>query len=678
MHGFARWSVNRAAPVAPVDGFPALNPQEQLKVHAGSGQERYRAALATKQALLEQRRATENNDSYQQRNASPTKSRSSNNLPRPTGVLSGAQNLPPHVLNTEQPQRESRSQTPESLRIEADEKEQVKEESLYYPNKKTEKAKKGRKVVDVDAVKRISTFIQEMVDENEPVIRELKKPSEKEKNDQENRQRKKDARALLESMLENNSKIHQFRKPLWRHKMEGNLNPNPDELLKGKALFRVAVYMVIFAYTGPYLEWKRKKLASREKETNELNKALTVFADSCDTWVAKSIEMPLLSITRDRSLDFNPEQLLVGQEKGIATRMMQFKVRLKALINDFINAEKPGHILDFLGLLVFDGNYFADDFLPKSEKESLEFDQFGGTRNMFSKVSISEEEKFQLAGATSSSGVPKLNLGSFASSRLSHFGPDVIMVHGELLRITRVKMILMSYVYVRILIGHVILSPWYCNIGAKHDSKDDPSFTRRKVYNLRILASIVYEILRRADPQLPPVSHQDKGSATNNGGGVKGGTRNDDGDDTKNADGEIEPVEKSFLQRTWEYFTKPLNSELLTLQKDENQLILEQLLKRRRVYESVEELHEYLFPSSFFDSQKGLLDEWTSYLFPILSSALNSLSVAVLHRKLYPGNVFLCRQKVQDIQTEREVRKQVQAEIEEGRLTRRGIDVDES
>ena len=65
----------------------------------------------------------------------------------------------------------------------------------------------------------------------------------------------------------------------------------------------------------------------------------------------------------------------------------------------------------------------------------------------------------------------------------------------------RVRMVLQNYLLIRILLNRVLLSPWNCSVCAKPSTDRVPTV----LLNQRILASVLYEIIRTVDNTLPPI-----------------------------------------------------------------------------------------------------------------------------------------------------------------------------
>lgn len=73
-------------------------------------------------------------------------------------------------------------------------------------------------------------------------------------------------------------------------------------------------------------------------------------------------------------MDFNPYQS--DKAEHFRKRMIQLKVRVKAIVQNIVNAGlPPPHVTKFLGLLIEDGHYFKKDFFFESEKQLLDFNR---------------------------------------------------------------------------------------------------------------------------------------------------------------------------------------------------------------------------------------------------------------------------------------------------------------
>lgn len=72
---------------------------------------------------------------------------------------------------------------------------------------------------------------------------------------------------------------------------------------------------------------------------------------------------------------------------------------------------------------------------------------------------------------------------------------------------SRVRLLLQNFLLLRTLVAHLLLAPWHCALCAPPSSRA----ARRVVYNHRMLATVVYELLRKLDPSLPVLPESSTG-----------------------------------------------------------------------------------------------------------------------------------------------------------------------
>lgn len=109
----------------------------------------------------------------------------------------------------------------------------------------------------------------------------------------EEKRKRKEARENVASFLEAKS----FNKmPLWRHKLLGINDPPVEQILKGKALFRLLVRIVLDLYVKPFMLVRKKRLDRKVFDSSDMSKKLLLFMDGCDGWLAKAVRTPLLSV----------------------------------------------------------------------------------------------------------------------------------------------------------------------------------------------------------------------------------------------------------------------------------------------------------------------------------------------------------------------------------------------
>ncbi len=199
---------------------------------------------------------------------------------------------------------------------------------------------------------------------------------------------------------------------------------------------------------------------------------LLVYFDTTKAWLAKLARVPLLSVLQEpkADLDISRRSLLGAMyTKGLTTKFgailnrksavalepkfLKLKVRVKGLIDALIKSTEkkdiPGGIIDFLRRISSDGVYFPSEYFSIREKEALEFDSLGGTRNMHLCVNLPN--------------------GRFCS---------------------RLHLVLLNFLLVRILIPQVILQPWSAGIGVKSTKK-------QILRNLKNMATLLYLICNR-------------------------------------------------------------------------------------------------------------------------------------------------------------------------------------
>ena len=71
--------------------------------------------------------------------------------------------------------------------------------------------------------------------------------------------------------------------------------PMPDQILKGKALFRAGAYAVQFVWRMQN-EILKKRIATREEEARDMKEMLMLYSEVTKTWLAKTVKVPMMSI----------------------------------------------------------------------------------------------------------------------------------------------------------------------------------------------------------------------------------------------------------------------------------------------------------------------------------------------------------------------------------------------
>lgn len=210
----------------------------------------------------------------------------------------------------------------------------------------------------------------------------------------------------------------------------------------------------------------------------------------------------------------------------------------------------------------------------------------------------------------------------------------------QLLDVGRARMLLQNFILIRILVGHVLLSPWGSSICRRPSKRKN-----RIIYNCRVTATVVYEIVMKIDAlgTLPPVGREvrspalDQGSRTVMGrlsmkralSVVKLKQESKVGD--FNSTVEAEPQSRMLL----------LFEKLFGLQSTQQELddrknsverprgvVEEQLLASRSNFEPLPILHSYLLKPATLIAAKPLIDEWLT----LCSEELDEwISKVVLH-----------------------------------------------
>jgi len=186
-------------------------------------------------------------------------------------------------------------------------------------------------------------------------------------------------------------------------------------------------------------------------------------------------------------LDFNilafdsiKRQLPTVAQRALEKRVLQIKVRATSIVRCLLGNEStgggpaepampPSHIVQFLGSLADDGLYYSDDYFYPAERAALQFDRFGATSGMLPEVVEP------------------------CADDMSH-----VRIHDKTFDVSRFRMMLKSYLLVRVLVAHVVLSPWRFGVCAPPSLKSKANV----LYNYRMLASVLYEIIQRGDPFL--------------------------------------------------------------------------------------------------------------------------------------------------------------------------------
>lgn len=369
-----------------------------------------------------------------------------------------------------------------------------------------------------------------------------------------------------------------YKMPKWRHVSLGNANPEPALVLKGKRLFHVIAWGIIVVFIRPSLAAHKRRLSSKRKEKSDLLKAIFLYMDLWDSLLAKISKQSLASIFTDKQLDFN---LNLSNSRKLNERVLQLKVRIKGIVAGIVASPAlPSNMLDFLVTFTESGNYYPRKFLYTYETANLLFDKYGATTEMLQHVD-------------------------------SMVNKNTILVDKHTyLDASKVKSVILSFILIKVLINHIMLSPWTVGVCGIPNN-------RKMVYNFRVIASVMYDIVRLIDPIIPPIAP--KGSAVSAADGANA-VENEDGENDEVS--KIVDVEKvksksktDFDEDKKDESIKNFFSSLVGIKstagndEDERQAT-NALIATRPKYSTLEELHSYLLPPSNFVHAKALLEPW--------------------------------------------------------------------
>ena len=215
----------------------------------------------------------------------------------------------------------------------------------------------------------------------------------------------------------------------------------------------------------------------------------------------------------------------------------------------------------------------------------------------------------------------------------------------QLVDVGRVRMLLQNFVLIRILVGHVLLSPWGSSICRKPSKRKN-----RIIYNCRMTATLIYEVVQKMDAlkNLPPIGSEvrspsvDQGFKTMTGRlsikrtssarKLKGNSMIEEQSTTV----EEEPQSRMLL-----IFEKLFGLQSTKLELDDRKSSLErprgevedQLLASRNNFEPLPTLHGYLLKPATLITARPLIDEWISGCSEALDDWMSKLVLHVLKRR---------------------------------------------
>ena len=219
----------------------------------------------------------------------------------------------------------------------------------------------------------------------------------------------------------------------------------------------------------------------------------------------------------------------------------------------------------------------------------------------------------------------------------------------QLVDVGRVRMLLQNFVLIRILVGHVLLSPWGSSICRKPSKRKN-----RIIYNCRMTATLIYEVVQKMDAleNLPPIGSEVRSPPVDHAFKTmtgklstkralsarkpKGYSTIAEPPSTVEVEVEVEPQSRMLL-----IFEKLFGLQSTKLELDDKKSSLErprgevedQLLASRNNFEPLPTLHGYLLKPATLITARPLIDEWISGCSEDLDDWLTKLVLHVLSRR---------------------------------------------
>ena len=142
---------------------------------------------------------------------------------------------------------------------------------------------------------------------------------------EEAKQKREEEKLRMKNLL---VRLEHEKMPRWRHVALGHdlkLLP-PEMILKGKDLFRCVAFAVLKLYVKPLLAVRKRHLAARSAERDDLEKTLRLYMDPCASWLAKLVKIPIISLQKDPELNFSLKWDVFESKQLFESRMLQLKV----------------------------------------------------------------------------------------------------------------------------------------------------------------------------------------------------------------------------------------------------------------------------------------------------------------------------------------------------------------
>ena len=215
----------------------------------------------------------------------------------------------------------------------------------------------------------------------------------------------------------------------------------------------------------------------------------------------------------------------------------------------------------------------------------------------------------------------------------------------KLIDVGRVRMLLQNFILIKILVGHVLLSPWHASVCRKLTNRKN-----RIVYNCRVTATLVYEITRNIDAlgTLPPVGcksvivHRTPSKIISNAMSIRILTHKRRESFTNmilpklsnKINHESKPhillFERIFgLQSSTQ---EELDDRKNSIEKPRSE-VEESLLMKRPYFESLSLLHGYLLKPATLSPARSEIDSWITICSEELDEWISKLVIHVMTRR---------------------------------------------
>ena len=403
-------------------------------------------------------------------------------------------------------------------------------------------------------------------------------------------------------------------------------------------------------------EVEREDLANKRRKRMAFSRNINLCTEVLSVYFGKTCRTPIMSIERDESLLFDLlEPSKAGRRpdaKAMRARVMQIKVRVNAIVNSIVSNELPDEVYAFMCSLLDDGNTMPENFLYQWERERLTFDENDQTVAMLPVLNDSDfnaappppEDKNVLREVFSRIGSFFLSVAPWAgtapATQHEHgFSrpPDTISIgNGQSVDVRKVKMLIQNFVVIKVLINVVLLSPWSVGAAAvpKKTRRDWRSILRM-VSNYRMVASVMYKLLRLLDPSLPQIAHQAQPSSPSLKGGRGSSLKKSslyDFSSPSQKDSKTTTTSSSSSSSSKYASNSPVRSDD---SKTEKFWVEECLIGRRRLLQPLEATMQLLLPEDpFYLSAQPLLDEWLGTTAKKLSAWMTGLVSRLVRQKL--------------------------------------------